>query len=293
MLTAAIILLAVVLAAVIIVMQERHQRHRRRLTRLERTTAEQLLMLKPLYSERAAARLRELGRTPRHPIEFRSQFGEDILLYNLFDGKTEGFFIEVGAYDGYTYAVTYAFECLGWTGLLVEPIPERFEACKARRPGSRVVHAALSKRGSSGTATFSHIVSAKKHYEASSFLPGSVSGKRYMRPPKTDTISLTVPLTTMNDLLNASPSPFPHGGVDFLVLDVEGGELNLLDGFDLDTYRPKAILIEDQAMGRDTTVLDYLTARGYEHVTWLSYNRLLVRKDEPELLARAKQLAQI
>jgi len=57
-----------------------------------------------------------------------------------------------------------------------------------------------------------------------------------------------------------------------MVLDVEGGELNLLDGFDLDKYRPRAILIEDQAMGRDTTVLDYLTTRGYEHVTWLSYN---------------------
>jgi FkbM family methyltransferase len=287
------VLLAIALAAVAAITEGRHKRSRRRMTRLERTTSEQLLMIKPLYADRAAAQLRSLGRSPRLPIEFRSQFGEDILLYNLFEGKTEGFFIEVGAYDGYTYAVTYAFECLGWTGLLVEPIPERFEACRARRPGSRVVHAALSKKGSSGTATFSHIVSSKKNYEASSFLPGSVSGKRYMRPPKTDTISLTVPLTTMNDLLAASPPPgVPLGGVDFIVLDVEGGELNLLDGFDLDAYRPKAILIEDQAMGRDTTVLDYLTARGYEHVTWLSYNRLLVRKDETALLARAKQLAQ-
>ncbi len=284
-----LVLLSIALAIVAAITEGRHKRSRRRMTRLERTTAEQLLMLKPIYSDRAATSLRSQGRTPRHPVEFRSQFGEDILLYNLFDGKTDGYFIEVGAYDGYTYAVTYAFECLGWKGLLVEPIPERFEACKARRPGSRVVHAALSKRGSTGTATFSHIVSSKKHYEASSFLPGSVSGKRYMRPPKTDTISLTVPLTTMNDLLAAAPPP---GGVDFIVLDVEGGELNLLDGFDLDTYRPKAILIEDQAMGRDTTVLDSLTARGYEHVTWLSYNRLMVRKDEPALLARARQLAQ-
>lgn len=290
MVTAALVLLAVALAAVIFVMQERHQRTRRRLMRLEHTTSEQLLMIKPLYSARATASLAAAGRSPRHPVEFRSQFGEDVLLYNLFDGKHTGFFIEVGAYDGYTYAVTYAFECLGWTGLLVEPIPDRFEACKARRPGSRVVHAALSKRGSTGTATFSHIVSTKKHYEASSYLPGSVSGKRYMRPPSKGTISLTVPLTTVDDLLASDP---PQGGVDFMVLDVEGAELNLLDGFNLEKYRPKAILIEDQAMGRDTTVLDYLVARGYEHVCWLSYNRLLVRKDEPSLLARARQLAQV
>lgn len=284
-----LVVIAVALAVIAAIAEGRHKRARRRMMRLERTASEQLLMIKPLYSARAGAQLAALGRAPRHPIEFRSQFGEDVLLYNLFDGKPDGFFIEVGAYDGYTYAVTYAFECLGWTGLLVEPIPERYEACKARRPGSRVVHAALSKRGSNGTATFSHIVSPKKHYEASSFLPGSVSGKRYMRPPKTNTISLTVPLTTMDDLLASAPPP---GGVDFVVLDVEGGELNLLDGFDLDKYRPKAILIEDQAMGRDTTVLDYLVGRGYEHVTWLSYNRLMVRKDEPELLARARMLAQ-
>lgn len=290
MTTTILVLVIIALAVSIGITEGRHKRSRRRMTRLEHTTAEQLLMIKPLYADRAMRQLQAQGRSPRHPIEFRSQFGEDILLYNLFEGKTDGFFIEVGAYDGYTYAVSYAFESMGWTGLLVEPIPERYEACKARRTGARVAHAALSKKGSTGTATFSHIVSPKKHYEASSYLPDSVTGKRYMRPPTEGTISLTVPLTTMSDLLAVDP---PKDGVDFVVLDVEGGELNLLDGFDLAKYRPKAILIEDQAMGRDTTVLNYLVGHGYEHVTWLSYNRLLVRKDEPALLARARQLAQV
>src|SRR5262245_48668025 len=90
----------------------RYRRSRRRMTRLERTTAEQLLMLKPMYARHATARLAAAGRSPARPVEFRSQFGEDILLHNLFDTKRDGYFIEVGAYDGYTYAVTYAFECL-------------------------------------------------------------------------------------------------------------------------------------------------------------------------------------
>lgn len=289
MTTALLILLAVALAITSGIADGRHKRVRRRLTRMESTAAEQLLMIKPAYSREATHRLASIGRTPARPIEFRSQFGEDLLLYNLFEGKPDGFFIEVGAYDGYTYAVTYAFECMGWTGLLVEPIPERFEACRARRPGARVEHAALSKRGSSGTASFAHITSPKHDYEASSFLPEAVTAKRFMRPPKTATSTVTVPLTTMDDLLAKAP---PANGVDFVVLDVEGGELNLLDGFDLARYRPKAILIEDQAMGRDTTVLKYLESRGYEHVCWLSYNRLMVRTDEPALLARARQLAQ-
>ncbi len=284
------LIVAIALALVVVagIAQGRHKRVRRRMARLEATAGEQLLLVKSLYAREAEAAVAAAGGRPRYPVEFRSQFGEDLLLWNLFEGKRQGFFIEVGAYDGYTYAVTYAFECVGWTGLLVEPIPERYAACKARRTGSRVEHAALSRKGSTGVARFAHIVSEKKHYEASSYLPGSVSQKRFMRPPRTPTQTVTVPLKTMDDLLAGHAE-----AIDFVVLDVEGGELNLLDGFDLDRFRPRAILIEDQAMGRDAIVVDSLRGRGYEHVTWLSYNRLMVRRDEPELLERARRLAQV
>ncbi|MGE4198473.1 MAG: FkbM family methyltransferase, partial [Phycisphaerales bacterium] len=214
-----------------------------------------------------------------------------VLLWHLFRGKTDGFYIEVGAYDGYTYAVTYAFECMGWTGLLVEPIPERHAACQSLRKWSRVEHAALSKRGSSGTATFAHITSSKHDYEASSFLPGSVTKKRFMRPPRSKkggtTQSITVPLTTMDNLLKDYP-----GTVDFMVLDVEGAEMNLLDGFDVDRYKPAVMVVEDQAMGADGTLLEYLEGKGYRHIMWLSYNRVLIRRDRPELIERAAQVAQ-
>lgn len=284
---ALIILLAVALGIFIAITQGRHDRFRRRLGRLERCCTELLLLLKPICSDRAAEIVRAAGKTPRRPIEFRSQFGEDVLLWHLFSGKPEGFYIEVGAYDGYTYAVTYGFECMGWTGLLVEPIPERHAACRALRTWSRVEHAALSRRGSTGTASFAHITSSKHDYEASSFLPGSVATKRFMRPPKTPTQTVTVPLTTMDNLLKDHA-----GGIDFVVLDVEGAEMNLLDGFDLDRFKPGVLVVEDQAMGRDSTLVDYLATKGYEHIMWLSYNRILVRSDRPDLLLRARQVAQ-
>ena len=57
-------------------------------------------------------------------LEFRSQFGEDALLWDFFAGQLDGFFIEVGAFDGYNYSVSYAFECIGWDGLLIEAHPD-------------------------------------------------------------------------------------------------------------------------------------------------------------------------
>ncbi len=284
-------LVGVALVAFVCIAEERYKRLRRRLGRLERAEAEMLLLVKPICSRQQFERMAREGKTPRREIEFRSQFGEDVLLWHLFDGKTDGFYIEVGAYDGYTYAVTYAFECMGWTGLLVEPIPERHAACKALRKWSQVEHAALSKKGSTGTATFAHITSAKHDYEASSFLPGSVTKKRFMRPPSSKkgggTSSITVPLTTMDNLLRDY-----KGTVDFMVLDVEGAEMNLLDGFDLDRYKPGVMIVEDQAMGADRTLLEYLEGKGYQHVMWLSYNRVFVRRDRADLLDRVKQVAQ-
>src|SRR5258708_7583815 len=64
--------------------------------------------------------LRRHKREPVMPIEFTSQFGEDLLAWTLLGQPTNGFFIEAGAFDGYRYSVTYPLETMGWKGLLVE-----------------------------------------------------------------------------------------------------------------------------------------------------------------------------
>ncbi len=284
-----IVLLAVALVGVALGMDKRHKRLRRRLARAQRREMELIHAIKPMYVDRARRRLERAGREPRMPVEFRSQFGEDMFLDELFDDQGDGFFIEVGAYDGYTYAVTFALESQGWSGLLVEPVPSLHARAQARRPGARVVNAALSRRGSTGTASFTHILgSGADDYDASSYLNEPDARGFSKRPPaKTNVEHVEVPLTTMTDLLSDH-----KGAIDLVVIDVEGGEMNLLDGFDLDRFRPRVILIEDHNLGDDPAILDHLAANGYEHVCWISYNRLLVHRDEAGLLERARRIAQ-
>jgi FkbM family methyltransferase len=283
-----IIILAIAFGVFAFITDKRHKRLRRRLARAERRDMELLHALKPLYVANAQARLAQRGLTPRMPIEFRSEYGEDILLDALFDGQESGFFIEVGAFDGYTFAVTYALEAQGWTGLLIEPVPSLHAKAEARRPGARVVNAALSRKGSSGTARFVHtLAEGDERYDASSYLQDPDASGFSMRPPKTGVEHVEVTLTTMDDLLADHDGP-----VDVVVIDVEGGELPLLDGFDLERFKPRVILIEDYGLGRDPAILDHLSARGYVHVAWLSYNRLLIHKDETELIQRAHAVTQ-
>jgi len=192
--------------------------------------------------------------------DFRSEFGEDSLLWQLLDRPTTGFFIEVGAYDGLTLSVSCAFEAMGWTGLLIEAIPERFEMCRRSRPGSRVVHAALGKRGSAGTTKF-HVARGAAMQE------------------------VEVPLTTMDALLEGHAGP-----IDFASIDVEGAELDLLDGFDLAKWRPRIIVIEDISAGRNPALDAKLEASGYVLVAWLGFNQVRVHRSEDAILARAAVL---
>src|SRR5437773_6915813 len=85
---------------------------------------ESIRLRKRLFRLEAIERLRERGRAPALPVWFRSQFGEDAVLWECFEDQADGFFIEVGAYDGISLSVSYAFESIGWKGVLIEAQPD-------------------------------------------------------------------------------------------------------------------------------------------------------------------------
>jgi FkbM family methyltransferase len=237
----------------------------------------------------ANAALAAAGRTPRMPVEFRSQFGEDALLWSLFEGQLDGFFIEVGAFDGYSLSTTYAFEAMGWNGLLVEALPASCSACAERRKFSRVVNSALGRRGSGGTTTFT--VVDDDHGGMLSYHTTDQTHMEMLRRGQMLRKAVTVPLTTMDALLESHPGGPPT--VDFATIDVEGGEPDLMDGFDLARWKPKVLIIEDNSRGGSKPGHDLaqkVVRAGYTHLGWLFINGVYVRNDAGDILARGKSL---
>ncbi|USN99340.1 MAG: hypothetical protein H6810_01285 [Phycisphaeraceae bacterium] len=106
----------VVAMSLAVVSNGRHRRVRKRLARLERRNKEALGLIK-------AVAARALTDRTSPPV-LRSEWGEDLVALELFGWKHEGYYIEVGAYDGRRFSVTAALDELGWRGLLVEPVPE-------------------------------------------------------------------------------------------------------------------------------------------------------------------------
>src|SRR3954454_15182942 len=189
--------------------------------------------------------IRSLGHARRRTFEtfgsyrFSRPGAEDI------DRKLErhldldgGFFVEAGANDGINYSNTYYLErARGWTGVLVEAIPELYAACVRHRPGSRVVNCALVPPEDDGRAVTMH------YSNLQSIVAGALPYEHVeagLRSQGERTYDVEVPGRTLSSVLDEVGAPRP----DLLVLDVEGYEAPALRGLDLARHAPRFALVE-------------------------------------------------
>ncbi len=187
------------------------------------------------------------GRYPTNLIG-HGQHGEDYRLEEIFAQVSQGVCIEVGAFDGVVGSATYAFELLGWTTILVEPQPDLAAAIARSRRGRLFAVAAGDHPGEVWIAP--HPTDPAQT---------GVSA----RPPETDggedAAPVAVPMRTLDSIL----AECGVDRVDFATIDVEGFELAVLKGWDLDRWRPRVVILEDNTRGLDTTIPHYLRERGY------------------------------
>lgn len=157
----------------------------------------------------------------------------------LFGGvKTDGTFVEVGAYDGETISNTSGLADLGWKGLYVEPVPRFAHACAERHaPNKRVLIANCAVGTKVGLVDL-HVADGLSTelqeqvdvYEQIEWMRGFHKGER-----------IRVPEFRLDALLvEARIAP----GFELLVVDVEGSEDAVFDSFSLDTWSPQVMIVE-------------------------------------------------
>lgn len=157
---------------------------------------------------------------------------EQKLVAAFYGERSSGFFVEVGAHDPRLLSQTWHLEQKGWRGILVEPSPEFAASLRRQRRNSTVVQVACSSPEKRGEALF-HFADAA----ASSGLEKNVDDPtmNYRRSEK-------VRVVTLDDILRDAGDP----KVDFVSIDVEGTELDVLRGFDLSKHQPSLLLVEDK-----------------------------------------------
>lgn len=182
----------------------------------------------------------------------QSQLFQDLFALHVTLQKRNGYFVEVGVGDGVAHSNTRLLEVKqGWSGLLIEPNFALWENIRQSRSATLVQCAASDSKGE---LVFHRVATAEL-----SFVGNDVPNDDLHRSVLE---SRVVPTKTLDQILSEQHAPQE---LDYLSIDVEGHELEVLGGFDVQRWRPSAITIE---YNNDANRADAIRARlpGYRQI---------------------------
>ena len=210
-----------------------------------------------------------------------SQAYEDLILYDVFKNISEGFYIDVGANNPVRDSVTKAFYEIGWHGINIEPLLKECNALVQDRPrdinlciaaGSKEDTLELHERGTLSTLKADEAAGWNQDVQT--------------RMVKVEPLS-----KICNDYCKYNQS------IQFLKIDVEGFEREVLMGTNLRDYRPNIIILEStkprSAIPTHNEWEDILKENGYIFAIEHSINRYYVDKDLVNIDIRFKPFDQL
>lgn len=186
--------------------------------------------------------------------QYYAQFGEDRLLDRIFN-KTDGVAVEIGALDGMTASNTFFFERKGWKTVLAEPNPALIGAIRRAR-NCYVAECAVGDREGEITLQIpndSEVIASVStdlwQLRRMQWVGGITGGMT----------TVTVQQRRLDDIL----ADAGLRSIDFITIDVEGYEMQVLRGFDLARWQPRIVILEDNSSGRNEEIPIYMEQRNY------------------------------
>jgi len=202
------------------------------------------------------------------PLELRycnvyySQFGEDVVLSQLFKNKS-GFYIDVGAYHPFNFSNTYLFYKAGWRGLNIEPNPYGFSLLKRFRSQDKNLNFAVATVAGpvnfKADSTFSHIIDSRE----------MITSKDKQ---------IVVEAMPLREILDHQI----HKGqvIDFMSVDCEGHDLQVLQSNNWEIYKPRAIIVEDHYSGDNTDIDKELTSHNYKLYCRMGLSKIYLESEK-------------
>lgn len=200
-----------------------------------------------------------------------SQEGEDLILNRIFEGKRNGFYVDVGAHHPLRFSNTYFFYKQGWAGINIEPNPDVVPIFEIERP--RDINLQVGVSDIDGMLQY--------HYfdepALNTFDIDIVKDRQATTPYKVVKIE-EIPVKRLDEILFKH---LPSGReIDFLSIDVEGLDFVVLQSNNWTKYRPTCVLVEvlnatlEDVLNSDINI--FMKDKGYSLFS-RTYNTLIYR----------------
>jgi FkbM family methyltransferase len=203
----------------------------------------------------------------------------DLAIQKYFDPEYVGTCIDIGAGLGTDRSNTYYFEKKYWTCLCIEPNPNLYNHMRMYR---RLALNLACSNHNKKSAPFHVYVVDQNNQEAISSL---VVDQRLVESHKeiiNETYKIEVEVKKLDTIL----SRINIEKIDFLSIDTEGTELDVLQGFDIQKWSPKLLVVENNF--NETKIKDYLARFGYILSERLGVNDFYLRSDEKPVIENKK-----
>jgi len=191
-----------------------------------------------------------------------SQEGEDISLARIFTGQNSGFFVDVGAHHPFRFSNTYWAYQKGWSGINIDATPGSARLFNRWRPRDQNLESCIGAEEQVIEYTVYSLASTK-------YKP---KGTVRLQTRRLDSL--------LGEAFNGQTDPV----IDFLSIDVEGSEMDVLKSNDWSRFKPRVIVIE--VLGKTLSTVSssaeyqFLTNLGYVPVSMLYHSVIFVADEK-------------
>jgi FkbM family methyltransferase len=213
--------------------------------------------------------------TESHRLSGYAHWGEDLVVSFLLDGKRDGFYVDVGCYHPTLYSNTARLFDAGWHGVNIDPNPFMIEQFKVARPNDVNLNLAISDVGGVEIDYFIFNDWASSNTASSGFAKTVTTGQNVSVQR-----TIRVPAET---LLSVFELHCAGQTIDFLNIDVEDLDLQVLQSNDWKKWRPSVVAIEDFQFDftdpARSAIFNLMLSHSYEMVSRQVYTSIFVSKE--------------
>jgi FkbM family methyltransferase len=207
-----------------------------------------------------------MSYTKFHGEHLDGKFVDEVIREYFPDYSYKGVFFDIGAYDPIHISNSYHFEKNGWDCYLFEANTELIPNLKAQR--KNVFNYALYDEDKD-EIEFNVVDTGNNWTAGFSAVELSTDYERIFPTNNKKIRKVKVPQRKMDTILKNELSHVQH--IDIMSIDIEGGELKMLEGFNLQKYPPRLIVIENVC--DDINYNDYLNKFNYKLDKQICYNQ--------------------